>query len=377
MQLLPSTAEITAKKEGLKYSRTALLDDPEYNMTLGAAHLSHLLARYSQSQIMTFAAYNAGPNRVTQWVEKFGDPRSGAVDPVDWIELIPFQETRNYVQRVLENTQIYRGRLSEAPIAGRLSADIERGGSSKRAGLLPARQYAGTLPPLPERTRKMASDAKVEESAAPEEGAPSGAASAPAEISALAPAEHTLTAADEADFIGDAPKKLAASKKGPRPRLEPRQEPREPVPNVQPPASEKPADKTTGDQAASAPAGRPASKIVLPAAGSADADHIVAAPTTTKTPSPPAAQDPSSAPLKMSPVYAPDEAPAPPPSTAMPSAVEQPSSPGASAAADPCMTYRDFVAKSGKAEASAADLNAGMLAEATSGGAACGETKTP
>lgn len=132
MQLIPSTAQLTARKEGLPYNRSALLDDPIYNMTLGSAHLSHLLDRYDGSLIMTFAAYNAGPHRVTQWVERYGDPRTDDIDPLDWIELIPFSETRNYVQRVLENIQVYRGRLGAEAIPGRLAADIERGGPSSR-----------------------------------------------------------------------------------------------------------------------------------------------------------------------------------------------------------------------------------------------------
>lgn len=135
MQLIPTTAQITARKEGLRYSRAALLNDPIYNMTLGSAHLSHLLARYEGSLIMTFAAYNAGAGRVSQWVETYGDPRSPDVDPLDWVELIPFAETRNYVQRVLENTQVYRARLNDAPIAGRLSADLERGGARRRTAI--------------------------------------------------------------------------------------------------------------------------------------------------------------------------------------------------------------------------------------------------
>ncbi len=133
MQLIPSTAQITARKAGMRYSRSALLDDPVYNMTIGSAHLSHLLERYEGSLVMTFAAYNAGAGRVTQWVATYGDPRGPEIDPIDWVELIPFAETRNYVQRVLENTQVYRARLNVAPIPGRLSADLGRGGFSKRA----------------------------------------------------------------------------------------------------------------------------------------------------------------------------------------------------------------------------------------------------
>jgi len=136
MQLLPETAKITARKENLRYSRDALLADPEYNMTLGSAHLSHLLERFDGSYIMTFVGYNAGPVRADRWVQDYGDPRSGTVDPIDWVELIPFSETRNYVQRVLENMQIYRARLNDTPIAGRLSADLERGGATAIAGKL-------------------------------------------------------------------------------------------------------------------------------------------------------------------------------------------------------------------------------------------------
>ncbi|MEM9013816.1 MAG: transglycosylase SLT domain-containing protein [Pseudomonadota bacterium] len=162
MQLIPTTAQITAKKEGLAYKRSALLDDPIYNMTLGSAHLSHLLDRYDGSLIMTFAAYNAGAGRVTQWVDTYGDPRSADVDPLDWVELIPFAETRNYVQRVLENVQVYRGRLNNTPIAGRLSADLERGGASRRAAIgnspstklieVASRLNSGALPATPTQT---------------------------------------------------------------------------------------------------------------------------------------------------------------------------------------------------------------------------------
>lgn len=166
MQLIPSTAQITARKEGLSYNRSALLDDPVYNMTLGSAHLSHLIDRFDGSLIMTFAGYNAGVNRVDRWVEEYGDPRSDAVDPLDWIELIPFSETRNYVQRVLENMQVYRGRLNEKPIPGRLAGDIERGGARSRIASDAAPSlvlasigapFAGQdAPPVPERTRDRA-----------------------------------------------------------------------------------------------------------------------------------------------------------------------------------------------------------------------------
>ncbi len=163
MQLIPSTAQITARKEGLPYRRAALLDDPVYNMTLGSAHLSHLLDRFDGSLVMTFAAYNAGAHRATRWAEEYGDPRTGDVDPVDWVELIPFSETRNYVQRVLENTQVYRSRLNASPIPGRLGDDIERGGpkgriaatrapSARLAALAQSRGGVGALADLPAQT---------------------------------------------------------------------------------------------------------------------------------------------------------------------------------------------------------------------------------
>ncbi|MEM8771256.1 MAG: lytic transglycosylase domain-containing protein [Pseudomonadota bacterium] len=177
MQLIPSTAQITARKEGLPYRRSALLDDPLYNMTIGAAHLSHLLDRFDGSLILTFAAYNAGAHRAAQWIEDFGDPRTGDVEPLDWVEMIPFSETRNYVQRVLENVQVYRARLNDAPMAGRLSNDIELGGPSGRVAanakpstVLAARAITagpGNLAPLPSRTAQLAAAAAARRLAAP------------------------------------------------------------------------------------------------------------------------------------------------------------------------------------------------------------------
>jgi soluble lytic murein transglycosylase len=92
---------------------TKLIDDPIYNATLGAAHLSDLLKDWNGSYILTFAAYNAGSGNVRKWITAYGDPRDPSVDPVDWVERIPFSETRNYVQRVMENMQVYRQRFGE------------------------------------------------------------------------------------------------------------------------------------------------------------------------------------------------------------------------------------------------------------------------
>ncbi|WP_206711349.1 lytic transglycosylase domain-containing protein [Aquisalinus flavus] len=133
MQLLPSTAQLTARKEGFPYSTPRLMDDPLYNLVIGSAHLSHLIERFEGSYILTLVGYNAGPNRASQWIERYGDPRNPDVDPVDWVELIPFDETRNYVQRVLENTQIYRAQVEGGPIAGKLARDLVRGGGTTTA----------------------------------------------------------------------------------------------------------------------------------------------------------------------------------------------------------------------------------------------------
>ncbi|MBZ8131899.1 lytic transglycosylase domain-containing protein [Afifella sp. IM 167] len=114
MQFMPATARSTARQIGLPFSLVRLSSDPAYNATLGAAHLGELLTNLRGSYIMTFAGYNAGPGRAIDWVRRYGDPRGGVTDPVDWVERIPFDETRNYVQKVMENLQSYRSRLGHA-----------------------------------------------------------------------------------------------------------------------------------------------------------------------------------------------------------------------------------------------------------------------
>src|SRR4030095_12349839 len=97
-----------------------LVSDPVYNTQMGAAELSALLREYRDSHIMTFAGYNAGRGRVQEGVKASGDPRDPKVDAVDWVERIPFAETRNYVQRVMENLQVYRVRFdTEAPVVSK------------------------------------------------------------------------------------------------------------------------------------------------------------------------------------------------------------------------------------------------------------------
>ncbi len=113
MQMIASTAKRTAERAGLSFDENRLLSDPIFNAQLGAAHLGALIAEQGGSLILTFAAYNAGGKHVKEWIEAHGDPRSPGVDPIDWVERIPFTETRNYVQRVLENLAIYQARFGE------------------------------------------------------------------------------------------------------------------------------------------------------------------------------------------------------------------------------------------------------------------------
>jgi len=113
MQMIDATARQTAVKAGLTYDGARMLNDAAFNAQLGAAHLGALLAEQGGSYILTFAAYNAGGGRVKDWIAAYGDPRSPGVDPVDWVERIPFTETRNYVQRVMANVGVYQAIFDE------------------------------------------------------------------------------------------------------------------------------------------------------------------------------------------------------------------------------------------------------------------------
>jgi peptidoglycan lytic transglycosylase len=114
MQVTPGAGRDTAKRFGVAYDWKRLVSDPVYNTQMGAAEISALLKDYRGSFILTFAGYNAGRGRVEQWVAQHGDPRDPKVDAVDWVERIPFAETRNYVERVMENLQVYRKRFGDA-----------------------------------------------------------------------------------------------------------------------------------------------------------------------------------------------------------------------------------------------------------------------
>ncbi len=126
MQVTPAAGRYVAKKFGAAYDEKRLLSDQTYNVQLGAAELGDLYVDYRGSHILTFAGYNAGRGRVRDWIARFGDPRDPKVDPIDWVEQIPFSETRNYVQRVLENLQVYRVRFGGGSKL-LIEADLHRG----------------------------------------------------------------------------------------------------------------------------------------------------------------------------------------------------------------------------------------------------------
>ncbi|MBX4869851.1 lytic transglycosylase domain-containing protein [Rhizobium bangladeshense] len=120
LQLLPGTAQAVAKRHNITFSKDKLTADAGYNATLGAHYLGEQIEAFGGSYILTFIAYNAGPKRVPEWIGRYGDPRGRPIDEiVDWIERIPFPETRNYVQRVMENYEVYKARLGQP-------TDIER-----------------------------------------------------------------------------------------------------------------------------------------------------------------------------------------------------------------------------------------------------------
>lgn len=127
MQMMPATARETARRAGLPFDWQKLGEDPLYAARMGAAHLNDLLKEWRGSYILSFAAYNAGSPNVKKWIAAYGDPRDPEVDAVDWVERIPFSETRNYVQRVMENLQVYRERLNQRT-AYLIDFDLKRGG---------------------------------------------------------------------------------------------------------------------------------------------------------------------------------------------------------------------------------------------------------
>ena len=117
MQFMTYTAKLVAKQAKLPYTKSRLKSDPNYNIKLGSYYLAGLLEEYEGSYPIALAAYNAGPKRVKYWKKINGDPQKGKINYVDWVELIKFKETRNYIQRVLENVNVYRYILKGKPIS--------------------------------------------------------------------------------------------------------------------------------------------------------------------------------------------------------------------------------------------------------------------
>lgn len=130
MQLMPRTARAVARQHKVKF-QAAQLTNAAYNIQLGEAHLSDLIDSYNGSYFMALAAYNAGGGRVQEWVRSFGDPRKPHTDPIDWIESIPFTETREYVKKIMETLQLYRSRLEGSEKALQLVQDLNRGRANR------------------------------------------------------------------------------------------------------------------------------------------------------------------------------------------------------------------------------------------------------
>jgi soluble lytic murein transglycosylase len=129
MQVTPPAGRYLAKKFNVAFDQKRLLSDTVYNVQMGSAELGDNIKDYRGSYILAFAAYNAGRGRVKDWIGRFGDPRDAKIDPIDWVERIPFSETRNYVQRVMENVQVYRVRFGGTTKL-LIEADLRRGAAT-------------------------------------------------------------------------------------------------------------------------------------------------------------------------------------------------------------------------------------------------------
>ena len=157
MQLMPEAARKAAAEAGLAYRPNDLLSDTNYNMQLGMTEIAGDLKQWSGSYVLATASYNAGVHNAEKWIAAFGDPRNPNVDPIDWVESIPFSETRNYVERVLENTQVYRNRLAGRDTPLRILSDLYQPNvptvrpldyQPPRAELVPAQGAAQSSSPL-------------------------------------------------------------------------------------------------------------------------------------------------------------------------------------------------------------------------------------
>jgi soluble lytic murein transglycosylase len=211
MQVTPEAGKDTAKRFGVSYDWNKMKKDPVYNTQMGAAELSALMSEYKGSLIMTFAGYNAGRGRVRDWIKLRGDPRDPNVDAVDWVERIPFSETRNYVQRVIENLGVYRvrfGTATSAPVMVKQDAGPTLAAKPAEPALPvePAKPAAPPVPakqePAPAVAAKPAEPAKPVQAAEPAKPAQASAfassrseqAPAPGRATAAAPAAASASA---------------------------------------------------------------------------------------------------------------------------------------------------------------------------------------
>ncbi len=156
MQMMPGGVKHAANLAGIPYRPNDLLTDPSYNMQLGQAEFGSDMADWGGSLVISAAAYNAGPGNAKKWLNNNGDPRSPTTDPIDWIEQIPFSETRNYVMRVLENTQIYRNRLTGRDQPLRILSDLYAPASPPMKVLAPPATAPAAVP-VPQPKPKTAS----------------------------------------------------------------------------------------------------------------------------------------------------------------------------------------------------------------------------
>jgi soluble lytic murein transglycosylase len=124
IQVMPENIRALARSAGLPYRPGDLLSDPSYDLALGMVELVNHLDQFGGSLVLAIASYNAGATNVRKWIEVNGDPRASGADPIDWIERIPFGETRNYVERALENAQVYRNRLAGRDMPLRILSDL-------------------------------------------------------------------------------------------------------------------------------------------------------------------------------------------------------------------------------------------------------------
>lgn len=139
MQVMPATARETAKKAGLRHETSWLTSRPEHNVQIGTYYIEEMLRRFNGNLPMAIAAYNAGPGRINQWINSFGDPRHAQVDTLDWIEMIPIYETRNYVHRVMEGYAVYKAKLSRMGGQGaRVAASVAENVSDIGGGAVAA-----------------------------------------------------------------------------------------------------------------------------------------------------------------------------------------------------------------------------------------------